>query len=43
MIPFIVAIVGLAVGILIAPFLLFRNQQQGAKKPAKRFLLSSWK
>jgi flagellar basal body-associated protein FliL len=40
---FFVAIVGVALGMLVALFLLFRNQQQGAKKPAKRFLLSNWK
>jgi hypothetical protein len=42
-IPFVVAIVGLAFGMLVTLFLLFRNQQQGTKKPTKRFLLSNWK
>ena len=40
---FVVAIVGIACCLLVGPFLLFRNQQQGTKKAVKRFLLSNWK
>jgi hypothetical protein len=39
----IFAIVARCFGMLFAFFLLFRNQQQGIKKLAKRFLLSNWK
>jgi hypothetical protein len=34
------AMVGIALGMLLALFLLFRDEQQGMKKPAKSFLLS---
>ena len=37
---FVVAMVGIALGMLLALFLLFRDEQQGMKKPAKSFLLS---
>jgi hypothetical protein len=40
---FVVAMVGIALGMLLALFLLFRDEQQGIKKPAKNFLLSNWK
>jgi ABC-type polysaccharide/polyol phosphate export permease len=40
---FVVAMVGIALGMLLALFLLFRDEQQGMKKPAKSFLLSNWK
>ena len=40
---FVVAMVGIALGTLLALFLLFRDEQQGMKKPAKSFLLSNWK
>jgi hypothetical protein len=40
---FVVAIVGIAFGVLLALFLLFRDQQQGTTMPAKRFLLPNWK
>jgi len=40
---FVVAMVGIALGMLLALFLLFRDEQQGMKKPTKRFLLSTWK
>ena len=40
---FIFAIVAVAFGMLLALFLLFRDQQLGTNKPAKRFLVSNWK
>ena len=40
---FVVAIVAIAFGVLGALFLVFRDQQQGTKKPAKCFLLSNRK
>ena len=40
---FVVAMVGIALAMLLALFLLFRDEQQGMKKPAKSFLLSNWK
>ena len=40
---FVVAMMGIAFGMLLAVFLLFRDKQQGMKKPAKSFLLSNWK
>jgi hypothetical protein len=40
---FVVAIIGIAFDMLVALFLLFRDQQQSTKKPAKRFLLLNWK
>jgi hypothetical protein len=40
---FVVAMVGIALGMLLALFLLFRDEQLGMKKPAKSFLLSNWK
>jgi hypothetical protein len=41
---FIVAIVEVVFGVLVALLLLFRDQQQGTrKKTAKRFLLSNGK
>ena len=40
---FVVAMVGIALGMLLALFLMFRHEQQGMKKPAKSFLLSNWK
>ena len=35
---FVVAMVGIALGMLLALFLLFRDEQQGMKKPTKSFL-----
>ena len=40
---FVVAMVGIALGMLLALFLLFRDEQQGMKKSAKSFLLSNRK
>ena len=40
---FVVAIVGIALVMLLALFLLFRDEPQGMKKTFKRFLLSNWK
>jgi hypothetical protein len=40
---FVVAMVGIALAMPLALFLLFRDEQQGMKKPAKGFLLSNWK
>jgi hypothetical protein len=39
---FVSTIPALAVGVLIALFVLFREQSGGATKRAKRFLLSNW-
>ena len=36
---FVVAMVGIALGMLLALFLLFRDEQQGMKKPAKSLAL----
>jgi hypothetical protein len=35
---FVVAIVGIACGVLLALFLLFRDEQQGMKKASQKFL-----
>jgi hypothetical protein len=40
---FVVAMVGIALGMLLALVLLFRDEQQGMKETAKSFLLSNWK
>jgi hypothetical protein len=40
---FVVAMVGIALGMVLALFLLFRDEQQGTKKPPRSFLLSNWK
>ena len=40
---FVVAIVGIAFGVLIALFLLFCDEQRGVRKPAKQFVFSNWK
>ena len=40
---FVMAILGVAFGMLVALFLLFRNQHRDTSKGPKRFLLSNWK
>jgi hypothetical protein len=40
---FVAVIVGTAADVLLALFLLFRDESQGATKTSKRFLLSNWK
>jgi hypothetical protein len=39
---FVGAILGIAIGVLVTLFLLFRDQSPCATKTAKRFLLSNW-
>jgi hypothetical protein len=39
---FVATILGIAVGVLVTLFLLFRDQSHCATKTAKRFLLSNW-
>jgi hypothetical protein len=40
---FLIAIMAIALGVLIALFVLFRDQHRARMKSSKRFLLSNWK